>query len=279
MSYPTFSFDEDTANDPELSFDEVLGQEVPLPEEYSLDDIKVEEQQDNDIVLSDVSLVESENISTLDQRMPSQPQPLVAEQITIQDNDHVARSRLILLKKELKDIRDRIDRALELVEAQMPSEKKSEDDQDEFIRKIDTLLIQQEKNGGKAVVAEAGRVIEGVFDGQHMIGADSNQYAVQQNYASKSKLVEGDVLKLTITESGSFLYKQIAPVERTRLVGILEAGTNHESFSIRLTDRSWRVLTACVTYFRGAPGDEVVFLVPKDRVSTWAAVENIIKRP
>jgi len=38
------------------------------------------------------------------------------------------------------------------------------------------------------------------------------------------------------------------------------------------------VLTACVTYFRGAPGDEVVFLVPKDSACSWAAVENIIKR-
>jgi hypothetical protein len=47
-------------------------------------------------------------------------------------------------------------------------------------------------------VSEGGKVIEGVFDGQNMVGPDNKQYPVPANYASKSKLVEGDVLKLTI---------------------------------------------------------------------------------
>src|SRR6185436_16523228 len=70
-------------------------------------------------------------------------------------------------------------------------------------------------------VSEGGKVIEGVFDGQNMIGPDSKQYPVPANYASKSKLVEGDVLKLTIAEDGSFIYKQIAPVERRKVLGLL----------------------------------------------------------
>ena len=63
-------------------------------------------------------------------------------------------------------------------------------------------------------VSEGGKVIEGVFDGQNMIGPDKKQYPVPANYASKSKLIEGDVLKLTIAEDGSFIYKQISPLER-----------------------------------------------------------------
>ncbi|PIX89851.1 MAG: hypothetical protein COZ29_03005, partial [Candidatus Moranbacteria bacterium CG_4_10_14_3_um_filter_45_9] len=54
-----------------------------------------------------------------------------------------------------------------------------------------------------------GTVIEGAFDGQVMLGTDGKQYPVPANYASKSKLVEGDMLKLTITDNGAFLYKQI----------------------------------------------------------------------
>ena len=49
-------------------------------------------------------------------------------------------------------------------------------------------------------VSEGGKVIEGMFDGQNMIGPDNKQYPVPANYASKSKLVEGDVLKLTISD-------------------------------------------------------------------------------
>src|SRR5674476_43528 len=64
-----------------------------------------------------------------------------------------------------------------------------------------------------------GKIIEGVFDGQNMVGSDSKTYPVPANYASKSKLVQGDILKLTITEEGAFLYKQIGPIPRKQVIG------------------------------------------------------------
>ena len=67
----------------------------------------------------------------------------------------------------------------------------------------------------------AGKVIEGVFDGQTMHDADGKVYPVPANYASKSKLVEGDILKLTIADDGSFIYKQIGPVARRQVIGVL----------------------------------------------------------
>ena len=66
-----------------------------------------------------------------------------------------------------------------------------------------------------------GKVIEGVFDGQTMHDADGKAYPVPANYASKSKLVEGDILKLTIADDGSFIYKQIGPVARRQVIGTL----------------------------------------------------------
>src|SRR3989344_1018089 len=50
------------------------------------------------------------------------------------------------------------------------------------------------------------RVVEGSFNGEKMIGDDGKEYAVPPNYASKSKIVPGDRMKLTITKSGSFVY-------------------------------------------------------------------------
>src|SRR3989339_2130992 len=44
------------------------------------------------------------------------------------------------------------------------------------------------------------KIIEGVFDGQNMIGPKTKVFPVPANYASKSKLVEGDILKLTILD-------------------------------------------------------------------------------
>ena len=72
-----------------------------------------------------------------------------------------------------------------------------------------------------------GKIIEGVFDGQNMIGSDGKLYPVPANYASKSKLVQGDILKLTIADDGAFMYKQIGPIPRKQVVGALRLENGH----------------------------------------------------
>jgi len=125
---------------------------------------------------------------------------------------------------------------------------------------------------------EEGMVVEGVFNGQLMIGPDGKQYSVPANYASKSKLVEGDILKLNIGNNGAFVFKQIAPVERQRLVGHLVREESSGDFVVLAGDKVFKVLLASITYFKGEEGDEIVILVPKDADSEWAAVENAIKQ-
>lgn len=117
-----------------------------------------------------------------------------------------------------------------------------------------------------------GKVIEGVFDGQNMVGSDSKIYPVPANYASKSKLVQGDILKLTIADDGTFLYKQIGPIPRKQIVGALELQDGH--YFVKVGDKQYRVLLASVTYFKAKPGDQVSVNVPQDDESAeWAALE------
>lgn len=118
----------------------------------------------------------------------------------------------------------------------------------------------------------SGKVIEGVFDGQVTIGPDGKNYPVPANYASKSKLVEGDIMKLTIADDGSFIYKQIGPVERKQIIGTL---VQHDgNYYVEASGREYRILLASVTYFRIALGDQVTIIVPEDNPdATWAAVE------
>lgn len=120
------------------------------------------------------------------------------------------------------------------------------------------------------------QIVEGVFNGQNMVGADGKVYTVPANYASKSKLVEGDILKLTIKADGTFIYKQIGPVERKRMVGTLVRDAMTGEFSVLIAQRSYKVILAAVTYYKGEAGDEVVILTPEDGESVWAAVENLI---
>src|SRR4029079_9924412 len=126
-------------------------------------------------------------------------------------------------------------------------------------------------------VSEGGKVIEGVFDGQNMIGPDNKQYPVPANYGSKSKLVEGDVLKLTIAEDGSFIYKQIGPVERRKVMGVLMQDEKGD-YKVLAEGKSYKVLLASLTYFKADAGDEVTIVLPQDIDSEWAAVEHVIKQ-
>ncbi len=133
------------------------------------------------------------------------------------------------------------------------------------------------KEAVRTTGAVDGKVIEGVFDGQNMIAPDGKVYSVPANYASKSKLVEGDTLKLTITEDGTFIYKQIGPVERRRVLGTLVRDTVSDEFLVEAQGKRYKVLRASITYFKGDIEDEIVVLLPKLSESRWAAVENIIK--
>lgn len=118
----------------------------------------------------------------------------------------------------------------------------------------------------------SGKVIEGVFDGQMMLDADGKNYPIPANYASKSKLVEGDILKLTITEDGGFVYKQIGPIERKQIIGTL---VQHDGiYYVEAGGHEYRILLASVTYFRLEVGDQVTIIVPAENPdATWAAVE------
>ena len=117
-----------------------------------------------------------------------------------------------------------------------------------------------------------GKIIEGVFDGQIMIGPDGKNYPVPANYASKSKLVEGDLMKLTITPEGRFLYKQIGPVERKTVIGTL---VHHDDkYYVEVNGNEYEILYASVTYFHLREGSQVSVVIPANNPdAAWAAVE------
>lgn len=124
---------------------------------------------------------------------------------------------------------------------------------------------------------EEGNVVYGVFDGQIMIGEDGKQYPVPSNYASKSKLVENDMLKLSITPTGNFIYKQVGPVERKYLIGIVEKD-ERGNFVINSEGKRYKTLLAAATYFKVEPGDEVTLVIPRDKDSVWCAIENVLRK-
>ncbi len=162
------------------------------------------------------------------------------------------------LKKMLYSLKDQVEMILRIVDGQK-------------------IAWQKPVSINMDILKTGERIIEGVFNGEKMIGSDGAEYGVPPNYASKSKIVEGDLMKLTITNNGSFIYKQIGPIERNHLVGEL-VGSPEGQWSVLANGKTYKILTASVTFYRGKAGDETIILVPKGDASDWAAVDNIIHK-
>ena len=139
------------------------------------------------------------------------------------------------------------------------------------------ILSQIDDSSAKKVSSsEASQIVEGTFDGEKMIGLDGKKYPVPVNYASKSKLIEGDLLKLTITEDGRFLYKQISPADRRQIIGTILKDSNDRYYALS-EGRKYNVLLASLTYFKAEEGNEVTLVVPKEKISQWAAIEAVME--
>lgn len=194
-----------------------------------------------------------------------EPEPENADQLNLQSAD--TRSELAI--KVLKQIHESIGHVIDMLDGES-----GEIDANQLAH-----LITSKKQLAKELEDTSGvRVLEGVFNGDGMVGSDGKAYIVPANYASKSRLVAGDVLKLTIKPNGIFIFKQIGPIERKRIVGCLALDERTNEFVVVCEDVPYKVLTASVTYFKGEPGDDVVAFVPKSGKCSWAAVENIIKK-
>lgn len=124
--------------------------------------------------------------------------------------------------------------------------------------------------------AEEGKVIEGVFNGERMISTDGENYPVPANYASKSKLVAGDHLKLTILKDGRFVYKQIGPVPRKTIIGTLVH--DEGQYRVLANSKSYKVLLASVTYYKAHVGDKVTVIIADADDSEWCTIEAVLPK-
>lgn len=179
---------------------------------------------------------------TKEETPPKADQPVAEKK-----KNKISKTKLLTLKSELERLESTILRI-----------KQS-------INEILTPEMQQEGPGEK--------VLEGIFDGEFML-ANKKHYPIPPNYASKSKLVQGDKMKLKILTDGSFIYKQIEPVERKNIVGVVEE--DEKGYKVRVKDKTYRVLLASVTYYNAKPGDKLSIIVPEKEESEWAAVEGLV---
>lgn len=120
------------------------------------------------------------------------------------------------------------------------------------------------------------KIVEWVFTGEEMLWVDNNKYPVPVNYASKSKLVQWDKMKLTVDGNGKMLYKQIKQIERETKVGLLTQ--DKWKYQVVADGTAYDVLTAAVTHFKAGIWDSVTILIPAGKEATFGAIEAVMPK-
>jgi len=181
---------------------------------------------------------------------------------------------IVQIKEELNNLKKKIDNILQLLdgknETNVPLPPTPPIVQKPLV--VDSVLnISTDEDTND-------KILEGVFNGEKMLGSDGKEYSVPPNYASKSKLVEGDIMKLTFAPNGRFIYKQIGPISRKRIIGLLQFDEERQLWNVHHEGKKYKVLTASVTFYKGKPNDEAVVLIPQENNCGWCAMENIISK-
>lgn len=136
--------------------------------------------------------------------------------------------------------------------------------------------VDLDTSGLHSYNSDDSKIVEGVFTGEEMLGADGNKYPVPANYSSKSKLVQWDKLKVTIGGNGRMMYKQIAPIERETKVWLLTE--EKWKYQVLADGVSYDLLTAAVTHFGWNIWDSITVIIPKGKAATFAAIDSIMPK-
>ena len=123
---------------------------------------------------------------------------------------------------------------------------------------------------------EDNKIIEWVFTWEAMLWSDGKNYPVPVNYSSKSKMVQWDKLKLTIDSIWKMTYKQISPIEREIITGLVTK--DDWKFQVVCEWDTYDLLTAAITHFWCEVWDTISILLPKWKKASFAAIEAIIPK-
>lgn len=173
-------------------------------------------------------------------------------------------------KKQLTAIRDFIITAEKSIKS---AKKLLKDVLEENNISLDTE-INLDTNGLHSYSSDDSKIIEWVFTWEEMLWSDWNKYPVPANYSSKSKLVQWDKLKVTITPNGKMLYKQIAPISRSFVTWLVVK--EKEKFQVVAEWKTYDLLTAAVTHFKANIWDTVTVIIPEWKQATFAAIDLVI---
>lgn len=173
------------------------------------------------------------------------------------------------LEELLKKLELDTKKARLLVNQLLTGEFKDIDEDEPKLQELASKLLSYEEE-------DAIKVVEWVYDGYFMVGSDEKKYPVPMNYASKTKLVPWDVLKLRIMQDGRLIYKLIWPAPKQFIKATLSRTDEAKFIAISDEGKTYYLNQAAVTFFKGKPGDELSIIVNAEGIWDYAAIEALI---
>jgi LysM repeat protein len=172
--------------------------------------------------------------------------------------------QILILKKLVAEIDDKLVQAKQLL-SRIDTESGSTEPQS-----------KAHANLSEAEAPDGTHILYGTFNGENFVSDDGTPYPINPNYASKSKLVEGDTLKLTISPEGKFTFKTINPVNRKWSIAKLVSSETDPK--VVVDGDEYKVLYASVTYYKAKSGDTLSVIVPAKPNSTWATIDAVLPK-
>lgn len=110
-------------------------------------------------------------------------------------------------------------------------------------------------------------------------GDDGKTYPISANYVSKSRLLIGDTLKLTLDDRG-ISYKQIELVPRRTVIAIVQVSADSEKYyAVTISGEAYEIPFASASFYKLRNGDEVVVIIPRRKEDSggMCAIDGAIK--
>ncbi len=139
---------------------------------------------------------------------------------------------------------------------------------------VEKLKIPKKKLNKENIL----QTLEWLFDWVSFIDSNWAKYPVPMNYASKSKLVPWDKLKLRIMKNWDFVFKLIEKAPRQKITAILSKDKEGKRIAIYKNKYVFLLNHASVSYYKWKPWDKILIIVNKSKPWKYAVLDAVLSQ-
>jgi hypothetical protein len=114
------------------------------------------------------------------------------------------------------------------------------------------------------------------YNGDSIIDDQGVIYPINKNYASKSRLIDGDVLIMRTDSQGGIYYKLSKPVPRKTVIADIKE-TNGQYIAI-YNNKSYKILTAASNFYELYNNCQAMIVISITEDNKWCAIDGKVTK-